>query len=424
MFPNYPPDQNPRAYNPNYGVPIPQNPNGYGYPPQNQYPMPSPNPMMNPPPQRKTYTPAQYQQGKMVFQAPELIPHQPMPNQPHQNPNNKKIAVSQGHPFQKKNINPIPGAPPQPSPKNIRPNNYVQPNAQPNNNQKKNPVQPQNQKNTQNQNQNYKKTATLMTVNTLANLPYSEYGEAEYSHQPFYNICAYAYNSYNGKVRNYNEDTTKTVVNYQKKIIVNNKVISPCISYFGVFDGHGGKACSAFLRDKLDEFLFNSKYFPGYPIQAIKEAFIIAEQEFMNEAIDRKRNALVDKSGSCALVALIINDILYAINLGDCRALFSTNSGEYLYQITRDHKPNDSIERRRIESSGAKVYYANKVNIEGKEVQLKESDYGEGFKFPYRISPGGISVSIYIYNYIGCKNHWRLLCKISSIWWGKRSFKC
>ena len=187
------------------------------------------------------------------------------------------------------------------------------------------------------------------------------------------------------------------MVNYPKKIIVNGKTISPLISYYGVFDGHSGTAYSAFLRGKLDSFLFNSRYFPGYPIQAVQEAFSIAEQEFMNQAIDINRNALVDKSGSCALVALIINDILYAINLGDSRALFSTGSGANLYQITRDHKPNDSIERRRIEKSGAKVYYANKINIEGKEVTLKESDYGEGFKFPYRIMPGGISVSIFLF---------------------------
>ena len=412
MFPNYPPFPNQPGYNPNYGAQIPPNQNMYGYPPQGPYPYPDPNQMMMNPPQisdkRKTYTPNQFQ-GKMVFQGPELIPYTQMPNQPQQNKQypNKKIGVSHGYQYQNQKNNQIPGhhqPHPQQNPKKMNINNtYVQQNHPHSNKQQKVPNQPQPQ-NTQIQNQNqktnYKKTPTLMTVNTLANLPYSEYGQAEYSHKPFYNICAYAFNSYNGKVRNYNEDTTKTVVNYPKKIIVNGKTISPRISYFAVFDGHGGKACSAFLRDKLDSFLFNSRYFPGYPIQAVKEAFAIAEQEFMNQAIDKNRNALVDKSGSCALVALIINDILYAINLGDSRALFSTGSGANLYQITRDHKPNDSIERRRIEKSGAKVYYANKINIEGKEVTLKESDYGEGFKFPYRIMPGGISVSIFLFLYL------------------------
>ena len=140
--------------------------------------------------------------------------------------------------------------------------------------------------------------------------------------------------------------------------------------------------------------MFNSKYFPAYPIQAVKEAFMNAERAFMSKAIDKNTKSLIDKSGSCALVMLIINDILYAINLGDSRALLSTDSGTNLLQITRDHKPNDDIERRRIEKSGAQVIYWNKVNINGREFELKESDYGEGFKFPYRISPGGIAVSI------------------------------
>ena len=89
--------------------------------------------------------------------------------------------------------------------------------------------------------------------------------------------------------------------------------------------------------------------------------------------------------------------MLYAINLGDCRALLSSDSGTNLFQITRDHKPNDPIEKRRIEKCGAKVYYANKANVNGIEVTLKEKDYGEGFTFPYRISPGGIAVRFFIF---------------------------
>ena len=422
------PGQNPQFYAQNYRM---QNPPYVGYP-QNQYQnniMQGRNNIMNPvqvqnphpyniPQQnqnqqrysgdKKTVIPVQNQQGQMVFQNPELIPRQPMPNQPNQpqyDGPKKKISVSQGQPFTPK-LNLTQGHPQQPKTQ-IYPPNYNQPQHQLPPQQKQNiPVQPQTQtQNVQPQLQpqvqpqgakKAKKTATLMTVNTLAGLPYSGYPAAEYSHKPYYNISAYAFNSYNGKVRNYNEDTTKTVVNYPKKLIVDGKIIAPHISYFGVFDGHGGKKCSAFLRDKLDYYLLNSKYFPAYPIQAIKEAFINIENAFMEIAIDKKRKTLVDKSGSCALIMLIVNDLLYAINLGDCRALMSTNSGENLYQITRDHKPNDDIERRRVEKSGAKVFYANKVTIDGKEVELRESDYGEGFKFPYRISPGGIAVSIYI----------------------------
>lgn len=241
--------------------------------------------------------------------------------------------------------------------------------------------------------QDIAKTPTLMSVNTLAMLPYTEYSKAEYSHQPFYNISGYAFNSYNGTEKTYNEDRTKVIINYPKQFIANGKTISPHISYFGIFDGHGGEACSNFLKDKLDSFLFNSNLFPASPIQAIKEAFMVAENTFMSKAIDR--NIILDRSGSCACVILIINDMLYAINLGDSRALLSSDSGQTLRQITRDHKPDDPIEKNRIENAGAVVYYANTVYVNGEKVVLNESDYGEGFKFPYRIRPGGMAVSLF-----------------------------
>ena len=421
-----------------------QNPNALLYQTQVQYPIQYNNRVGNqvqmviPNDKRKTYTPGQIKKGQMAYQIVQQpiqgqpipqqhihgqpIPQQPIQAQPiPQNPTQGQPIPQQpvpGQPIPKKPIQGL-AIPQQPVPKDqskgIKKMVYSQghpfqnqQNQLPmktNHHQTNNPtqiipqtqqLQPQPQLQIQqpkNNDSNFKKKASLMTIKSLSDIPYTEYPKAEYSHKPFYNIAGYGANSYNGKVRSYNEDRTKAIVNFQKTIIANGKKITPHISYFGVFDGHGGKGCSDFLRDNLHNFLFNSQYFPAYPLQAIKEAFIIAENEFYKKAYDSQRNMLIDRSGSCALVMLIINDILYAINLGDCRALFSTDSGANLMQITRDHKPNDSIEKVRIERSGAKVYYANKVNVNGKEVELKEKDYGEGFTFPYRIAPGGISVS-------------------------------
>ena len=81
------------------------------------------------------------------------------------------------------------------------------------------------------------------------------------------------------------------------------------------------------------------------------------------------------------------------INLGDSRALYSRDGGKKLYQITRDHKPNDDIEKKRIEKHGGTVYYANKQVINGVEVTFKEEDFGKNFTFPYRLSPSGLAVS-------------------------------
>ena len=271
---------------------------------------------------------------------------------------------------------------------NLLTNNQVNQNNQ-NNNQNKGDKNIQ--QNTHND--NLKKSATLMTVNSLVNLDYRGFPQVEFSTKPFFNIAAYGSNSYNGKIKSYNEDMNKNIVNYQKEYVVNNKTYTPHISYFGVFDGHGGDKCSKFLKENFDNILFQSPHFFNNIIESIRAAFQNAENQFREIAIQNGK--LVDRSGSCALVALIINDILYAINLGDSRALYSRNGGKEYYQITRDHKPNDEREKRRIEKAGGKVYYANKAIVNGKEVVYKEEQFGKGFTFPYRLSPSGLAVSFY-----------------------------
>ena len=255
------------------------------------------------------------------------------------------------------------------------------------------PMQNQNQEQPKLQNAQQKfstkKSATLMTVNSLANLPYNAYPQAEYSDKPFYNISGFAYNSYNGAIKSYNEDMVKAIEE-KRNITKNNEPICLNISYFGVFDGHGGDKCSKFLKENMHNYLLKSDVFVDNPLEAIKEAFNTAENEFSKIAI--KNGKLEDKSGSCALISLIINDTLYSINLGDSRALYSRDGGKNLFQITRDHKPNDEKEKKRIETNGGKVYYANKTVRNGIEITLKEEDYGKGFTFPYRLFPSGLAV--------------------------------
>lgn len=48
-----------------------------------------------------------------------------------------------------------------------------------------------------------------------------------------------------------------------------------------------------------------------------------------------------NKAGSCCLVVLIVDNICYVANLGDSRAVLASDSGKTVYQITKDHKPNN-----------------------------------------------------------------------------------
>ena len=170
----------------------------------------------------------------------------------------------------------------------------------------------------------------------------------------------------------------------------------------GLFDeqatgGHGGNKCSIFLQENLHNYIFESDYFPLYTNQAISTAYVKAEEEFLDKATD-ETGKLIDKSGSCSISALIMDDWCFIINLGDSRALYSFNAGKRLMQVSRDHKPNDPIERERIEKAGGSVYRCDFVMVNGEKVQIDEKNIPEGASIPYRMIPGNIAVRKFLFN--------------------------
>ena len=106
----------------------------------------------------------------------------------------------------------------------------------------------------------------------------------------------------------------------------------PKCSFFGVYDGHGGSGCADFLRDQLHQFIIREPSFPQNPHEALKSGFARAEQEFMDKNYQPSQDGLsrpmiLDKSGSCALVVLIVGDMVYIANVGDSRAVLSAGGG-------------------------------------------------------------------------------------------------
>ena len=246
------------------------------------------------------------------------------------------------------------------------------------------------------QRQMFKRSTFGLNISTLSNMTYDSYPIVELSDKSFNNIAGYGGNTYNGLIRKYNEDIIKLIPDYKLTETVKNKkgeVLNPKISYFAVYDGHGGDQCSKFLSQNLHNYIFKSKFFPLYTMQAISAAYQEAEKEFFTIAVDEKNKKILDKSGSCAVSALIIDEWCFVINLGDSRALYSYDSGKLLYQVTRDHKPNDRIERERIEKAGGSVYKDDMIKLNGKMVQVQDKDLPEGVTLPYRIKPGNIAVS-------------------------------
>ena len=99
----------------------------------------------------------------------------------------------------------------------------------------------------------------------------------------------------------------------------------------------------------------------------------------------------------------------FIINLGDSRGLYSFDSGNKLYQITRDQKPNDHIEKERIEKEGGKIYKDDEVILQGERMKIDEKNLPPGVVLPFRVIPGNLTVRkiflFFIFIDIGSKNY-------------------
>ena len=65
---------------------------------------------------------------------------------------------------------------------------------------------------------------------------------------------------------------------------------------------------------------------------------------------------VVERSGSCAICVLIVGDMCYVANVGDSRAVLSLDGGEKVEPLSKDHKPCEEEEYKRIVAAGGQVY--------------------------------------------------------------------
>ena len=184
-------------------------------------------------------------------------------------------------------------------------------------------------------------------------------------------IKGYAFNSSIGKIRDYNEDTitaTKVELNDDK---------NDYFYFFGVYDGHGGKGCSLYLKENLHK---NIKEFSA---KGLKQAIEITEEKFKIEEALSESGGILDSSGSCGCMAMIKNNKCIIANVGDSRLILFKN-GKVSF-ATEDHKPGTESEKRRIQLAGGTVYQTPTI------FGLYQN--GKKIEIPWRVLPGRLSVS-------------------------------
>jgi protein phosphatase 2C family protein 2/3 len=96
-----------------------------------------------------------------------------------------------------------------------------------------------------------------------------------------------------------------------------------------------------------------------------------------------------ERSGSCATVVMVIDEMIYVINVGDSRAIMSIDAGSQIGVLSRDHKPDDELEKIRIQAAGGKIYRTQTFAKAAAGPGEKDL-YVQG---PLRVFPGRLSVS-------------------------------
>ena len=120
------------------------------------------------------------------------------------------------------------------------------------------------------------------------------------------------------------------------------------LSFFGVYDGHGGTNAAGYAKEHLPKIFF--KAVNKTVGERLEYAFLKTDEDFLVDSQFKK-----DYSGTTAVVAVIdANEKkLYIAKAGDSRAMLIRNGKVLL--ATKDHEPKDEEEKKRIAKAGGRV---------------------------------------------------------------------
>lgn len=237
------------------------------------------------------------------------------------------------------------------------------------------------------------------------------YKWSEWSSNSHGKVIAYGLNSNQGSVRPYNEDR----VYWYQTNLKSDAGYDVSFSFFAVYDGHGGQTCAKYLCKELHLALIDDTNLQKNPSVWLRKHILDLDSKFLKFYLENPSNAEYQRAGSCLNVVMIIDDMWYVANVGDCRSIMSIKAGQTVYQLSRDHKPSDPSERDRVLDAGGKIYVSAIKQTRGvggaslqrtdrlitKTDTLKAStenavsiieNGGEAYG-PHRVLPGRLSVS-------------------------------
>ena len=136
-------------------------------------------------------------------------------------------------------------------------------------------------------------------------------------------------------------------------------------SYFGIYDGHGGRQIANFLEETLEKNIAVElqQSDEASILERLTRAFLITDMQ--------SYSAGITTSGATAVSALLKTDrdgnrSLYVANVGDSRAVLISDEGQptdeceqcpgnFATRLSYDHRADDVIEEERIVEAGGFV---------------------------------------------------------------------
>ena len=153
------------------------------------------------------------------------------------------------------------------------------------------------------------------------------------------------------------------------------------VQIFGVFDGHGGKEVSLYVKEIFAKKLTELEEFKAKEYEdSLRKIFYDIDVGMQNKEgqdglkmvqqkygaseggmlmYDRDNDNIAQYTGCTAVVVMITPEHIICANAGDSRSILS-RSGKVV-ALSEDHKPENAGERKRIEDAGGFVE-ENRVN--------------------------------------------------------------
>lgn len=200
-------------------------------------------------------------------------------------------------------------------------------------------------------------TTSTMPTSSVINMPFSN---------PINNTINPAVYKLYGPVISVKDYSVKEEANYPYRDYMEDcyKVVDKFanesnIGYFSLYDGHGGKETSNFIKDRLAQLFEQNFKSQSSPSSVNYEKMLVEVFEKCDDEI--KNRYWSEYTGSTACVVFTVKDnnnnyVIYSANAGDSRTILLNTEKNIVKRLSYDHKASDPAEINRLRKTGGTCF--------------------------------------------------------------------